>query len=365
MSAPLLEVRDLRKRFVVSSGGGLFSAAQEATVHAVEDVSLSIEAGEVLTIVGESGCGKSTIAKMLAGLVDPTSGTMTVDGHELLPRRTTADRRRIQLVTQNPWSALNRRRTLHHALVQPLQVNHIGKDRRERDAMVHATIERVGLSKDHLTARPGDVSGGELARAVLARALLLSPQVLVLDEPTASLDASVKATVVNLLMDLRAELDLAMLLITHEIGIARTVADRAAVMYLGRLVEIGAADTVLTEPTHPYTRMLLDSVPLADPVHRRLDVGRGEAASAMFPPAGCAYHPRCDLRDDRCRTELPASVEHHGLLVACHRVSEAAEAIETGPTDLGLPTARPTDQHPNDQPNDQEGPWIPTAQHSS
>ncbi|MYW06648.1 ATP-binding cassette domain-containing protein, partial [Streptomyces sp. SID3343] len=261
----LLEVRELRRRFVLPQPFGR-RRGEPRVVHAVEDVSFDVAAGEILAIVGESGSGKTTVARVLAGLDAATAGTVAWGGRPLGAARTPADQRLVQLVTQNPRAAFNRRRTLRHALLQPLRVHGLGADRAEREALVVEMIGRVGLTEDHLDRLPSDVSGGELARLVLARALLVRPRVLVLDEPTASLDASVKATVVNLLLRLRDELGLAIVVITHEIDIARRLADRAAVMYLGRVVEIGAASRVLVAPRHPYAEMLLASV---------LGVGRG------------------------------------------------------------------------------------------
>lgn len=325
----LLEVSGLQKRFVLGEGPRTKRGEKPRplVVHAVDGVSFDLEQGEVLTIVGESGCGKSTIAKMLVGLVPPTAGVIRVDGRELGAERTQADRRLIQLVSQNPWSALNRRRSLRHALEQPLLAHRIGGSKAERTRLVEGMVERVGLSRSHLAQRPAGVSGGELARAVLARALLLSPKVLVLDEPTASLDVSVKATVVNLLLDLRVELSLSMVLITHEIDIARKLADRTAVMYLGRLVETGTGEGVLNDPNHPYSRMLLASMPVADPHARELPEVRGEVASAMAPPPGCAYHPRCPYVQDACARSIPLLQIHGDRMLACHRADEVSDPL--------------------------------------
>ncbi|WP_406281035.1 oligopeptide/dipeptide ABC transporter ATP-binding protein [Embleya sp. NBC_00896] len=319
----LLSVRELTRRFTLPRPFG--RRTEPRVVHAVEDVSFEVAPGEVLAIVGESGSGKTTVARVLAGLDAATAGTVALAGRELAAVRTPADQRLVQLVTQNPRAAFNRRRSLRHALYQPLRVHGLGADRAERDALVLDMVERVGLTADHLDRLPSDVSGGELARLVLARALLVRPRVLVLDEPTASLDASVKATVVELLLRLRTELDLGIVLITHEIDIARRLADRAAVMYLGRIVEIGPADRVLSGPRHPYPRMLLASVPVPDPKRvgpasaESLGEGIvGEVPSALAPPPGCAYHPRCPFTTDVCRTERPLAEPTGDGSVACH-----------------------------------------------
>ena len=256
-----LAVQHLTKQFAAPRG----RRQAPAPVVAVDDVSFSIEPGEIMALVGESGAGKSTVARIVAGLTDPTSGTVAVDGRALDPSRTNADRRLVQLVGQNPRAALNRRRRIGHALEQPLRVHGLGDDRRARHAMVAAALERVGLTTAHLDRRPGAVSGGELARVVLARALLLAPQVLVLDEPTASLDARTTRTIVELLLSLRTELGLTILVITHEIRVARRISDTTAVMHTGRIVEAGPTAKVLSAPCSPYTRALLDAVLPAHP----------------------------------------------------------------------------------------------------
>jgi oligopeptide/dipeptide ABC transporter ATP-binding protein len=325
VTIPLLEVRGLCRRFVLPQPFGRRRAAPRV-VHAVEDVSFDVAAGEVLAIVGESGSGKTTVARILAGLDAATAGTVALAGRPLDGARTPADQRLVQLVTQNPRAAFNRRRTLRHALLQPLRVHGLGADRAAREELVVEMIGRVGLTEDHLDRFPSDVSGGELARLVLARALLVRPRVLVLDEPTASLDASVKATVVELLLRLRAELDLAIVVITHEIDIARRLADRAAVMYLGRIVEVGAASRVLAQPRHPYAGMLLASVPVPDvgrvgPARAESlgSSGEGEVPSALDPPSGCAYHLRCAGASGVCGRELPPLRPWgDGVSGACH-----------------------------------------------
>ncbi|MFI1377984.1 oligopeptide/dipeptide ABC transporter ATP-binding protein [Embleya sp. NPDC020886] len=320
----LLTVDGLTRRFVLPAPFGR-RRAEPRVVPAAEDVSFTVAAGEVLAVVGESGSGKTTVARVLAGLDTATSGTVAVAGRVLSADRTPADRRLIQLVTQNPRAAFNRRRTLRHALHQPLRVHGLGADRAERDELVLAMVARVGLSPDHLDRLPGEVSGGELARLVLARALLVRPRVLVLDEPTASLDASVKATVVNLLLRLRTELDLAIVVITHEIDIARRLADRAAVMYLGRIVESGPAERVLSSPRHPYPELLLASVPVPDPERTgrasaaALGAGIvGEVPSASAPPPGCGYHPRCPFATEVCAERRPVPELLGEVEVACH-----------------------------------------------
>lgn len=318
----MLAVSGLRKHYQLQRPAPWWRKAEPpVAVPAVEEVSFSVARGEVLAVVGESGCGKTTVARMLVGLTEPSAGTVSVGGHHLGGQRSLADRRLIQLVSQDPWSALNRGRTVGHALEQPLVVHEPQLSRPERTRKVAAFSERVNLSTAHLRKRPGALSGGELARAVLARALLAQPKVVVLDEPTASLDASVKATVVNLLLDLQAELGLCLVLITHEIPVARRLADRAAVMYLGRFVETGPARQVLRTPTHPYTRMLLASAPAGGPGRHPLPVTYGEIPSAVNIPTGCSYHPRCHYRAEVCTGTVPELAPHGAGSVACLRIA--------------------------------------------
>lgn len=256
---PLLRVDGATHQFGRQRRG---DAPDTATVvRAVDDVSLRVEAGEVLAIVGESGSGKTTLARVIAGAIVPTAGTVALDGRELGSRRSGDDRRRVQLVAQNSRAALNPRRSVGHALVQVQRIHGIGSDRADRRDRATAMLERVGLDAVHLRRRPARLSGGELARVVLARSLLLSPRLLLLDEPTASLDARVKGQVLDLLGDLRADLDLTIVVITHELPTARAIAGSVAVMRGGRILEHGPVDRVLTDPEDPYTRALLDSEP--------------------------------------------------------------------------------------------------------
>ncbi|GAA2737733.1 oligopeptide/dipeptide ABC transporter ATP-binding protein [Actinocorallia aurantiaca] len=303
-------VEDLEKHYRIKSGRG-----EDRVVHAVDGVSFEVPEGRTLSIIGESGCGKSTIARMLVRLADPTGGRILIQGNDGV------DRRAIQLVSQNPWSALNRRKSIRHALEQPLAVHGLHPGRAARAARVRELLELVGLTEEYLDRRPGGVSGGELQRVTVARALAVEPRVLVLDEPTASLDVSVKALLVNLLLDLKQRLGLSYVLITHEIDIARHLADDVAVMYLGRFVEKGPAEQVFSDPRHPYTRALLAAVPGLD---REPGVPlTGEVPSAVSPPAGCRFHTRCPLAVDACsRTEPELRREEDGRLVACLRADE-------------------------------------------
>jgi oligopeptide/dipeptide ABC transporter ATP-binding protein len=312
----VVEATGLTKHFTLKqAGGSRFRRAALRTVHAVDDIAFSVDAGRTLAIIGESGCGKSTVAKLLLGLTAPTTGTIEITGE-----------RRIQMVAQNPWSALNRRKTIGHALDQPLRIHRPDLDAAGRAARVRELLELTSLPAEFLDRYPADVSGGELQRVTIARAIAAEPRVLVLDEPTASLDVSVKAGLVNLLCDLRDDLGLTYLLITHEIDVARLLADEVLVMYLGHVVESGAADEVFDRPAHPYTRSLLDSVPVPDPRRRKkLLPLTGEVPSAVDPPSGCRFRTRCPHAMDECtRTRPQARDITEGHRAACHLSPETA-----------------------------------------
>lgn len=317
----IVEIADLVKHFPV---GGRPSTGR--VVHAVDGVSVAVPRGRTLAVVGESGCGKSTIAKTLVGLVRPTSGRVVVAGEVVRPVSSgpRAERRRVQLVSQNPWSSLNQRNTVRHIITQPLLVHRIVQQRQQRQQRAAELIGRVGLNVDYLDRRARELSGGELQRVSIARALAVEPDVLVLDEPTASLDVSVKAILVNLLVDLQKQLGLTYVLITHELDIARHLADRVAVMYLGQFVEVGDATLVLGSPRHPYTRSLLAAAPSVLSVGRRPDQPiEGEVPSAIDLPAGCRFHTRCRYALDHCRTRMPELVaQPDGSSVACLRINE-------------------------------------------
>ncbi|WP_063766189.1 oligopeptide/dipeptide ABC transporter ATP-binding protein [Streptosporangium amethystogenes] len=306
-----ISVEHLSKHYLIRSG----RRGQDRLVHAVDGVSFEVPEGRTLAIIGESGCGKSTVARMLVRLAEPTAGRILVHGRE------ETDRRTIQLVSQNPWSALNRRKTIRHALEQPLVVHGLHPGAAARAARVRELLELVGLTEDYLDRRPGGVSGGELQRVTVARALAVEPRVLVLDEPTASLDVSVKALLVNLLMDLQRRLGLSYVLITHELEIARHLADEVAVMYLGRFAETGDAEQVFSAPGHPYTRALLAAVP--GPGREPAAPLQGEVPSAVAPPPGCRFHTRCPLAIDICaQTEPELRPGPDGRRVACLRQDE-------------------------------------------
>lgn len=298
MSETLLRVTGLRKTYAVRGSKDI--------VRAVDGVSFDLHRGETLGIVGESGCGKSTIARLLVRLEDPTAGTIELDGRDLTALRgrgLRAARRRIQMVFQDPQASLNPRLTVGRALSEVLTVHRICSDSGQRDSRVRALLSMVGLAPEFAERYPHQMSGGQRQRVGIARALAVEPEILVLDEPISALDVSVRSEVVNLLTRLRAELGLSYLFIAHDLGMVRHVSDRIAVMYLGRVVEIGPWKPVSDDPLHPYTRALQDAVPVPDPEveeRRRVSALVGEVPDPANPPRGCNFHPRCPLAQQLC-----------------------------------------------------------------
>ena len=320
-SPAAIEVMDVRREF--RSGGGMFAAARP--VRAVDGVSFALPAGQVLGIVGESGCGKSTLARMILGLLPASSGEVRIDGRRLdsMDRRERA--RLIQPVFQDPFSSLNPRRTVEEIVSLPLAAQGDVPRAKMRDRVMEM-LARVGLSAEMAGRQPAQLSGGQRQRVAIARALVLRPRIVVCDEPTSALDVSVQAQILNLLAELRREFGLTYLFISHNLAVVRHMADRLGVMYLGRIVEIGPAETIFASPRHPYTRLLLDAIPdLAMMGQDRTPVG-GEVPSPIDPPAGCPFHPRCPLANDRCRVEKPDHTKIGTVQVACHAVAEGRSA---------------------------------------
>jgi oligopeptide/dipeptide ABC transporter ATP-binding protein len=297
-------------------------------VHSVDDVSISVEAGRSLGIVGESGSGKSTLARIMLGLEAPDSGCVHVAGVDVARMKRKDDkafRRMAQIVFQDPHSAMDPRMTVRQSLVAVLAQHRLG-DAAEREARVVRVLEEVGLDSSYLDRYPGDCSGGQLQRIVIARALLLEPVLLVCDEPTSALDASVQAKVLNLISQLRRERQLTMVLISHDLRVVRLVTDRVAVMYLGQIVEVAEREALFTEARHPYTLALLAAATHVDGDDRV--VAQGEPPSPVHPPAGCRFNTRCPLAVDRCRVEAPELTEvEPGHQVRCHRWAESRELL--------------------------------------
>ena len=325
MSAPV-EVEEVSRRFEPRLTLGeriaasLGSAIETRTVHALDRVSLSIRPGEVVGLVGESGCGKSTLGRIIAGILPPTSGTVRIAGEPVMAggrKRTT----RVQMVFQDPFASLDPRMRVGRAIAEgPLAHGIVG--RAGAAAYVGRWLEAVGLDPDFASRFPHQFSGGQRQRIAIARALAMQPDVLVCDEPVASLDVSIQAQIINLFLKLRREFGLTMLFISHDLGVVRHISDRIAIMYLGRIVEIGDARHVYANPLHPYTRALLDSVPklvLADGEIVSFKAIHGELPSALSPPSGCHFHLRCPHVVDRCRSEVPPLREIEAARrAACH-----------------------------------------------
>jgi oligopeptide transport system ATP-binding protein len=330
MSGALLEVKDLAKHYKVRRGLILSRAA--GAVRAVDGVSFRLERGETLALVGESGCGKSTTARLVLRLIEPTAGTVWFEGQDITamsgdPLRKL--RRRMQIVFQDPFASLNPRMTIGAILEEPLIVHEIG-DRAARRARVAELLGLVGLAPYHAARYPHEFSGGQRQRVGIARALAVQPSLVVCDEPVSALDVSIQAQVVNLLKDLQSQLGLSFLFIAHDLAVVKHMADRVAVMYLGRIVELASKDALFARPLHPYTRTLLSAIPRPDPHrHTARQIPGGDVPSPMNPPPGCHFHTRCPFVIDRCRSEDPVLGEvTPGQFAACHRAHELPPAAE-------------------------------------
>ena len=324
MSA-LLEVKNLVKRF--ESGGG-WLGGQKQIVRAVNDVSFSVARGQSIGLVGESGCGKSTVARTLLRLVEPDEGEIIFDGSDLRHASASALRtlrQRIQIVFQDPYASLNPRRTVRQTLAEPLQVHRLGTAA-EIDAKVTRTIQEVGLPVSALDRYPHEFSGGQRQRIGIARALVLDPELIVADEPVSALDVSVQAQILQLLERLKRERGLSFVFVSHDLGVVRHFCDTVCVMYLGRIIEMGPTAQVLDAPLHPYSRMLRDSSPVPDPA-ARITLTRivGEIPTPTNLPSGCTFHPRCQYAQNDCMQQLPAlDVVREGRRAACfHPLNEA------------------------------------------
>ena len=316
---PVLEVEGLSKHFPVRKG---LLRRTVGHVYAVDEVSFTIGAGETLGLVGESGCGKTTVGRTIMRLIEPTAGAIRLDGHDVTrlgKSEMRPFRRQIQIIFQDPFSSLNPRKRAGDIVGEPLKVHGVlaAKARRERVAEL---FERVGLRKAQMDNFPHQFSGGQRQRIGVARALALNPRLIIGDEPVSALDVSIQAQVINLLMDLQRELKLSYLFISHNLAVVEHIAHRVAVMYLGRIVEYTDKTTLFTRPLHPYTEALLAAVPVPDPAIKRAKrVVQGDVPSPLKPPPGCHFHTRCPYAEARCRQEIPALREvepgHH---VACH-----------------------------------------------
>jgi peptide/nickel transport system ATP-binding protein len=325
---PLVEVRDLAKTFDVSPPwlNRVVERRPRAFVHAVDGVSFTIARGKTLALVGESGCGKSTVARLLVGLYAPTRGTVLFDGADtratLAGDGARALRRRMQMIFQDPYASLNPRWKVAEIVGEPLREHGLIRDQAELRARVAELLRSVGLAAADVEKFPHQFSGGQRQRISIARALATQPEFLVCDEPTSALDVSVQAQVLNIMKDLQRNQGLTYLFISHNLAVVRHVSDQVGVMYLGRLVELADKAVLFASPRHPYTRMLLDAIPDIGMSGRSRTPVQGEVPNPLNPPSGCSFHPRCPHANERCKTERPAQNSFKGVLVACHAVEE-------------------------------------------
>eukprot|EP01037_Dinobryon_pediforme_P013865 gene13865-13979_t len=314
----VLEARDLARHY--TQRRGLFSPP--AVVKALDGVSFSLESGKTLAVVGESGSGKSTLARLLTLIETPTSGILKINGQDVAnnPALRRSLRQNIQIVFQNPHGSLNPRQTIGDALEEPLLVN-TKLTKSERETKARAMMERVGLRPEYYQRYPHMFSGGQRQRIAIARALMMNPKILILDEPVSALDVSIRAQVLNLLAELQSEFQLAYVFVSHDLSVVRHIADDVMVIYLGHAVETGSRDVIFGNPQHPYTKALLSATPVADPhIKRSRIILKGELPSPFNPPKGCAFNPRCPLSFDRCRVEAPPAMVKQGRTVACWAV---------------------------------------------
>jgi len=324
----LVEVRDLAKTFDVSAPwlNRVIEQRPRQWVHAVDGVSFTIERSRTLALVGESGCGKSTVARLLMGLYQPTAGEVRFDGQDIAPTlagpQALALRKRMQMIFQDPYASLNPRWTVRDIVAEPLKEHGLVRNESELKDRVVELLRSVGLVASDMEKFAHQFSGGQRQRVSIARALATQPEFLVCDEPTSALDVSVQAQVLNIMKDLQRHRGLTYLFISHNLAVVRHVSDQVGVMYLGRLVELADKATLFAQPRHPYTRMLLDAIPDIAMSGRARTPVQGEVPNPLNPPSGCSFHPRCPHANDRCRQERPALLEIHGVRIACHAVQE-------------------------------------------
>ncbi len=311
MSSPILQLNDVKTHFPVESG--FFTRKQTGTVKAVDGVTLSVSRGEVLGLVGESGCGKSTLARTILQLVPTTAGTVVLEGRNLTAASAAemlAVRRDLQMIFQDPFASLNPRMTVFATLAEPLIVHRTVPPNKVA-GRVAELMEKVGLSPRFMQKYPHEFSGGQRQRIAIARALALEPKVIIADEPVSALDVSIQAQILNLLSSLCREMNLTLIFIAHDLSVVKHISDRVAVMYLGKIVELGPAADVIERPRHPYTRALVSAIPTPDPdverAKKRL-VLPGDPPSPLNPPAGCAFHSRCPFVQDKCKATVPPLV---------------------------------------------------------
>jgi peptide/nickel transport system ATP-binding protein/oligopeptide transport system ATP-binding protein len=338
LTEPLVEVRDLVKHFPITRG--IIFQRPIGAVHAVDGVSFDVMRGETFGIVGETGCGKTTTARLVMRLLEPTSGTIRFDGRDISHvsrRKLKPLRREMQLIFQDPYSSLNPRRTVGSIISEPFAIHGLETGSRRRQA-VQELMEQVGLNPEHYNRYPHEFSGGQRQRIGVARALALKPKLVIADEPVSALDVSIQAQILNLLRDLQRDLGLTLILIAHDLSVVRHMCDRIAVMYLGKIVELAPNEQLYEHPRHPYTGALMSAVPVPDPhlaEARRRAVPPGDVPSPTNPPPACRYHPRCPKVQEICsQVEPPLEAKGGGTVAACHfplTQEEAAEQTATAP----------------------------------
>lgn len=341
MTGPLLKVENLTKHYQLSRG--ILKKAVNV-VRAVEDVSFSVNAGETFCIVGESGCGKSTVARLLMRLVEPTGGRVLIGGTDiagLKKQALRAWRRRMQMVFQDPYSSLNPRLTAEEIITEPSE-NFQRLSRTQRRALAADLLRKVGMSPKMMQRLPSELSGGQRQRLGIARALALEPSLIIADEAVSALDVSVQAQILNLLMDLQQQTGIAFIFISHDLSVVEHIGHRVAVMYLGRIVELAPCEALFAKPIHPYTEALIAAAPVPDPTRVRLEIPvEGEVPSPINPPKGCAFHPRCPLAVERCRIAVPPLAPMaDGRFVACH-VRAPATNIAAAANSSPIPLTQP------------------------
>jgi peptide/nickel transport system ATP-binding protein len=325
-SKPLVQAHDLAKTFDVSPPwlNRVLEGKPRQLLHAVDGVSFQIERGQTLALVGESGCGKSTVARLLVGLYEPSRGSVQFDGQDAHAAFKSADaqvlRQRIQMIFQDPYASLNPRWTVQAIVGEPLQEHGLISQPSELRERVAELLASVGLSAQDMGKYPHQFSGGQRQRISIARALATAPEFLVCDEPTSALDVSVQAQVLNIMKELQRSRGLTYLFISHNLAVVRHVSDQVGVMYLGRLVELADKHTLFSQPRHPYTRMLLDAIPKMHDTGRARTPVQGEVPNPLNPPTGCTFHPRCPQAKEQCRSERPPLRPFQGIQIACHQV---------------------------------------------
>lgn len=321
MSDIVLKAENLTRYYEVPRG----TFKKPAVVKALDGASFTLEKGKTLAVVGESGCGKSTLARLITLIEQPTSGELNIKGVDVTKAPRSEVRKlhkKVQIVFQDPYGSLNPRQKIGAALEEPLLIN-TDMSKAERERKAREMIDLVGLRPGHYDRYPHMFSGGQRQRIAIARALMLGPEILVLDEPVSALDVSIQAQILNLLIELQESLDLAYLFISHDLSVVKHIADSVMVMYLGVPIEAGTRDTIFKNPRHPYTRVLLSATPVADPFRKKERIVlKGELPSPLNPPDGCTFHPRCPDILDLCKKEYPSAQEYDGTYVTCHAVKK-------------------------------------------